>query len=165
LIDEVRMKLNSAATVLLILICGTLTAKLAAKGTTVKLVVSGGGLAAPIEITGGDVAFANPWGNSFVRAWTSIPAPPADTPLYQVSFYEELGPGNVKMMYIVEYKRNGAAGGAIHLPGHGDHRYRLNVSTILRDGQDGQWFPASDEWERVVGSRLPGARGTSQPQR
>jgi hypothetical protein len=146
------MKLNPAATVLLI--CGTLAAPLVAKGTTVKLLVSGGGLAAPIEITGKDVAFANPWGDAFVRAWTSIPPPPADRALHQVSFYEELGSGDVKMMYIVDYKRNGGAGGAIHLPGHGDQRYRLNVSTILRDGQDGQWFPASDEWERVVGSRL-----------
>ena len=144
------MKLSAAATVLLI--CGALTAPLVAKGTTVKLVVSGGGLATPIEITGKDVTFANPWGDAFVHAWTSIPPPPTDRPLYQVSFYEELGPGNVKMMYIVEYMRNGEAGGAIHLPGHDDQRYRLNVSTILRDGRDGQWFAASDEWERVVGS-------------
>jgi hypothetical protein len=50
------------------------TAGLAAKGTTVKLVVSGGDLRAPTEITK-DVQFANPWGDAFVHSWIPIPRP------------------------------------------------------------------------------------------
>ena len=72
---------------------------------------------------------------------------------YEVSFYEELGPHHVQMMYVVDYVPNHPGRGAIFLPGRGDVRYRLNTRTILRDGRDGRWFPASDEWERVVGSR------------
>jgi hypothetical protein len=57
-------------------------------------------------------------------------------------------------MYVVEYAPSPHGRGAIHLPGHGEPHYGLNVGTILRDGQDGLWFAASDEWERVVGSRV-----------
>lgn len=146
------MRATVVATILLA--CVVVGVSVAAKGTTVKLVVSGGHLDSAIEITGKDVVFANPWGDAFVREWKAIPPPPPGTPRYQVSFYEELAPRNVKMMYVVEYSRSPKGDGAIYLPGHGDERYRLNVSTILRDGQDGQWFPASDEWERTVGSRL-----------
>jgi hypothetical protein len=126
----------------------------AAKGTTVKLMISGGMLTTPVEITGKDVLFANPWGEGFVHAWKSIPAPPGDRRRYEVGFYEALPNRSVKMMYVVEYAPSPHGRGAIHLPGRGEQHHRLNVSTILRDGQDGRWFPASDEWERVVGSRL-----------
>ena len=68
------MRTTVFATILLA--CVVVGVSVAAKGTTVKLVISGGDLAAPIEITGKDVAFANPWGDAFVRAWTSVPPPP-----------------------------------------------------------------------------------------
>jgi hypothetical protein len=148
------MKATVVATILL-LACVVAGVSVAAKGTTVKLVISGGHLDSPVDITGKDVVFANPWGDGFVADWKSIPPPPTTSPRYEVSFYEELGPRNVKMMYIVEYSRDVHGRGAIYLPGHGDPRYRLNVSTILRDEKDGQWFPASDEWDRIVGSHLP----------
>ena len=126
----------------------------AAKGKTVKLVISGGTLAAPVEIAGKDVEFANPWGDQVVHQWRSIPAPPGDGGRYKISFYEELPNRDVKMMYVVEYVPSPSGRGAIHLPGRGEQHYWLNVRTILRSGQDGYWFPASDEWERIVGSRL-----------
>ena len=148
----ISMRATAVATILLASV--VIGVSVAAKGTTVKLVVSGGTLAAPVEIAGQDVLFANPWGDQFVRAWTSIPAPPGDSHRYEVGFYEELPNRDVKMMYVVEYVPSLDGRGAIHLPGHGDQHYRLNVSTILREGQDGRWFPASDEWERVVGPRV-----------
>ena len=129
-------------------------APLGAKGQTVKLVVSGGGLREPIEITGKDVAFANPWGDSFVHSWNAIAEPAAAAPRYDVSFYEHLAPGDVEMKYVVDYVPGLTGHGAIHLPGRGDPRYRGNNSTIMREGRDGKWFPASSEWERVVGSRV-----------
>jgi len=128
---------------------------LSAKGTTVELVVSGGDLRAPIEITR-EVQFANPWGDAFVHSWIAIPEPPADRQRYAVDFYEELGNREVKRMYVVEYAPSPFGRGAIHLPGPGDAQYRLNISTIYRNGEDGRWFPASDDWERVVGSRVSG---------
>ena len=136
------------------LACALLTVSVGAKGKTVKLVVSGGGLRQPIEISGKDVVFANPWGDEFVHPWTAMAEPPQALWRFEVSFYEELGPGNVQMKYVVDYAPDPPGRGAIFLPGRGDARYRLNASMILRDGRDGQWFPASDEWERVVGSRL-----------
>jgi hypothetical protein len=84
------------------------------------------------------------------------PSPPAERKRYRVEFYEELGNRDVKMMYVVEYAPSPFGRGAIHLPGRGEDHYRLNVSTILRRGHDGQWFAASDDWERVVGSRVSG---------
>jgi len=57
-------------------------------------------------------------------------------------------------MYVVEYSPSPFGRGAIHLPGRDEENYRLNVSTILRERQDGQWFAASDDWEHVVGGRL-----------
>src|SRR5438094_10303677 len=68
---DMKMKLAAAAALGFVI-----TAGLAAKGTTVKLVVSQGDLRAPIEITK-DVQFASPWGDAFVHAWIAIPAPPA----------------------------------------------------------------------------------------
>ena len=144
------MKTKTRLTLLLAIL---LTAGLAAKGTTVKLVVSGADLHAPIEITR-DVGFANPWGDAFVHSWIAIPTPPADRKRYAVDFYEELGNRDVKRMYVVEYSPSPFGRGAIHLPGRGEEHYWLNVSTILRRDHDGRWFPASDEWERVVGSRV-----------
>jgi hypothetical protein len=146
------MKMKLAAIVALGLVA---TAELTAKGTTVKLVVSGADLAAPVEITR-DVQFANPWGDAFVHSWIPIPAPPAERKRYRVDFYEELGSRDVKMMYVVDYVPSPFGRGAIHLPGRREEHYRLNVSTIFRDGHDGQWFTASDDWERVVGSRVSG---------
>jgi hypothetical protein len=140
---------------IVVLASACFAAPLGAKGKTVKLVVSGGGLHQAIEISGKDVLFANPWDDAFVHPWNAVPPPPSTAPRYEVSFYEELGPGNVQMKYVVDYAPgHGGAAGAIHLPGRGDQRYRLNARTILRDGRDGLWFAASDEWERVVGSHV-----------
>ena len=138
----------------IMLACVLCAAPVGAKGKTVKLVVSGGGLQEPIEIAGKDVLFANPWGEEFVHPWTALDTPPQAVRRYEVSFYDELRPGDVQMKYVVDYATNHPGRGAIFLPGRGDARYRLNASTILRDGRDGRWFPASDEWERVVGSGL-----------
>jgi hypothetical protein len=146
--------MKAIAIVSITLACSLLTVSVGAKGKTVKLVVSGGALQQPIEISGKDVLFANPWGEEFVHPWTAMAEPPQALGRYEVSFYEELGPGNVQMKYVVDFVPSLPGRGAIHLPGRGDARYRLNVGTILRDGRDGRWFPASDAWERVVGSRL-----------
>ena len=146
--------MKAIAIVSFTLACALLTVTLAAKGKTVKLVVSGGGLQQPIEISGKAVLFANPWGDEFVHPWTAMAEPPQAVRRYEVSFYDELEPGNVQMKYVVDYAPSHPGRGAIFLPGRGDARYRLNATTILRDGRDGRWFPASDEWERVVGSRL-----------
>ncbi len=146
--------MKGIAIVSLTLACSFLAVSVGAKGKTVKLVVSGGGLREPIEISGRDVLFANPWGEEFVHPWEAMAEPSQALQRYEVSFYDELEPGNVQMKYVVDYAPNPQGRGAIHLPGRGDARYRLNASTILRDGHDGHWFPASDEWERVVGSHL-----------
>jgi hypothetical protein len=139
---------------IIVLVWACFAAPVGAKGKTVKLVVSGGGLRQPIEISGKEILFANPWGDAFVSPWIAVSEPASSGRRYEVSFYEEMGTNDVRVKYVVDYVPGVPGHGAIHLPGRGDPRYRANVSTIIRDGQDGKWFPASDEWERVVGSRI-----------
>ncbi len=136
------------------LACSLLTVSVGAKGKTVKLVVSGGGLRQAIEISGKDVLFANPWGDEFVSSLDGDGRAAAGPAALRSVVLRRARAGNVQMKYVIDYAPNPPGRGAIHLPGRGDARYRLNASTILRDGRDGHWFPASDEWERVVGSRL-----------
>ena len=146
--------MRTIAIVSIALACAMFTASITAKGKTVKLVVSGGGLTSPVEISGEDVAFANPWSDAFVSSWSAVSEPALNARHFEVSFYEQMATADVRVKYLVDYVPGAPGRGVIHLPGRGDPRYRANVSTIVRDGQDGKWFPASSEWERVVGSRL-----------
>ena len=54
--------------------------------------------------------------------------------LAEIPAFIELGNRDVKMMYVVEYVPSPFGRGAIHLPGRHEDHYRLNVSTIFRDG-------------------------------
>ena len=82
------------AIVALTMACSLLTVPVGTKGKTVKLVVSGGGLRQPIEISGKDVLFANPWGEEFVHPWTAMLEPPPALQRYEVSFC--MGPSRVR---------------------------------------------------------------------
>ena len=130
----------------------------AAKGLTVKLTITGPGIARPVEVTD-PKALANIWRGDFLAGAAS--QPDATLPRYVVSFYaamaraERTGPTEIRLMYIVEYCRDPATGaGFVFLPGAGDERYRLNARAMLRDGQDGRWQQAAPVWNEAVSSAL-----------
>ncbi len=134
-----------------------LTPSLLAKGPTVKLAISGPGLPDVLTVTDRKAIEATVWGGEFIdRRKGSVPEPPPGLPRYTIQFYVEPPRREVRMMYVVEYVWDPTSNRAIvHLPGRADKWYWLNVSTILRDGADGQWFYASTAWGAAIRSVLP----------
>jgi len=129
-----------------------LAARVAAKGPTTRLVISGPGLPHPIETTEPKV-LANVWGGSFIAE----PSPEADPalPRYLVTFYVQPPRATPRAMYVVTYVRDPQSGsGFIYLPGRGEEGWAMNVRTILRDGQDGRWHRASAEWSDALARAL-----------
>jgi hypothetical protein len=124
-----------------------------AKALTVKLIVSGGGLVAPIEITDKRVlAVSDVWGGTFLDASHGAPKdPPQKTESYEVIFYLRYARNDVRKAYVIYYFANPSGEpGYIYLPGKGDPWQDLNSSTIIRDGQDGKWNWASSDWEQLM---------------
>ena len=127
-----------------------------AKGPTVKLTVTGPGLDQPLEITEPGAIAANVWHGNFIN-WQEGPAlePAQSFPRYMIQFHVVPPRSEVKMMYVVYCVWDEGAGRVlVYLPGRGEDWYRLNVSTILRSGQDGKWHYASDEWSLAIRSAL-----------
>jgi hypothetical protein len=130
----------------------TLTVPLAAKAPTVKLTVSGGGLADPIDITSGTALKPSIWEGDFIGASATKPDP--SLPRYMVSFFAKIGekPTRMYVVYLVLDSRTGD--GFVYLPGRGDKWYRQNTGTIIRDGLDGKWHHAAGEWSRAIAKAI-----------
>jgi hypothetical protein len=84
----------------------------------------------------------------------------ADTPnralaRYTLSFDIQTREGVKTEAYVVHYGVDRSTGQAfVYLPGRGEPSYRRNVSTILREGQDGRWHRASTEWSQALAPHL-----------
>jgi hypothetical protein len=128
------------------------TAFVGAKGPTVKLTITGGGLPAAVEVTTPD-ALAHVWSDDFIG--TRAEAPHIDLPRYQVAFH--VLPNRtreVKVMYVVTYVHDPDSGnGFIYLPGRGEEHFWLNASTMLRGG-DGRWHRAVPTWAGALNRSL-----------
>jgi hypothetical protein len=128
-----------------------------AKGTTVRLTLTGPGIAAPIEIV--DPAIldrSNVWEGGFLGE-TVAAAPQVKAPAYTVRF-DVQPPRNlpVKTAYAVSVARDARTGALwLYLPGRGEAGYGLNAGTILRDGQDGRWHRPSPAWASALAKYLP----------
>ena len=131
---------------------------LEAKGPTVKLTITGPGLAAPIDIVEPAILDgSNVYGGSFVGEMVAA-APPVDTPIYTVSFHvqsPEWMRRPVKAMYAVSVARDARGALWLYLPGRGEAGYALNVGTILRDGQDGHWHRPPLSWAAAIAKFIP----------
>ena len=97
---------------------------------------------------------------SHVYAGTFIgePAEPPSVslPRYTITFDIQTREGIKIAGYVVQYAVDAAAGQAfVYLPGRGDAPYRRNISTILREKQDGRWHRASAEWSNALHPHLP----------
>ena len=130
---------------------------LEAKGPTVKLTLTGPGLAAPIEIVEPAIlAESNVFAGSFIGE-TVEAAPQVKVPTYTVSF-DVQPPQNrpVKRAYAVSVARDARTGALwLYLPGRGEAGYGLNVGTILRDERDGHWHRPSPSWASALAKYVP----------
>jgi hypothetical protein len=134
--------------------------EVSAKGPTVRLLITGGGLPEPIAIIDATVLSAsNVFGDAFLGSLTSEKAINPSWPRYVVSFFVEppawmqLG---VREMYVVHYVKHPQTGeGFVYLPGAGEEWYRLNVRTIERNGLEGNWLHASPVWASALNAVLP----------
>jgi hypothetical protein len=134
---------------------------LSAKGTTTRITIEGGDLAAPVVLADPIVLQQfNVWagrgtrmngveGNDgFIIDWRAgAVSDPAGGPEYTVSFFVTRN-GNEQLAYKVVYRRD-RSGGFVYLPGSGHEWYRLNVRAIFR-GCEGRWFRATTAWEQAV---------------
>lgn len=152
---------------LILLICSCATYY--SKGAPDKIVMRGDRLAQPVEMTDREILKGfDVYSGQFID-WKKglVAAPPNQDIAYEVFFYmkwkerhSKYDQGNLKLIYSVRYVpgRDGAPG-YVYLPGRDDDRYSINISTIIREGDDGKWHQASPAWDalmkRLIASSKP----------
>ncbi len=128
--------------------------------------ISGGDLAAPVQITdqttirkfspfagpgsgvrtaAGYTPYSKPGG--FVVDWSrGTTAPPVDIVTYNVEFHSSSPEHSYRLRYAVD-RSSGQT--FVYLPGKGEPEYKENVSMVLH-GIEGNWFHAWFEWDKVA---------------
>jgi hypothetical protein len=124
-----------------------------AKGSADRISISGPGLTAPIEITDpGILEPFSPWSDAFFDQQRGVlTESPKTGNVYQVTLSLESD-----VLYAFNYIPGSP--GIIYLPGEGDEWYETNISTIMRNGLEGQWLYASREWDDLIGGLLQDQR-------
>lgn len=122
--------------------------------STTKITVSAPNLEQPIEITDtGVLALSHVFAGNFIGS--PAPTPRVELTRYTLTFDIQTLTGVKEAAYVVQYCVDDTTGeGFVYLPGRGEPLHRGNMSTILRQGQDGYWHRASDEWSVVISSYL-----------
>ena len=136
------------------------TTGLAAKGPTVRVTVTGGGLAEPVEVAdpaalrpfnvwAGAGTYVNgaPQSTGFIVEWSRGPValPDASLPRYDVTFYVRHERGEEAPAYVVSYVYDRARKqGHVYLP-----RSAANMQSIHR-GVEGSWFAATSAWNAFI---------------
>ena len=154
------MRVSRTACVLLAVLA--LPALLLAKGRTVKVVATGGELAAPLEITDTGVEKFGVWGGpgtavngvpqteGFIVDWNHGPVSerPEGRHVYELSFYSVRDAEAARLVYVVLYDIDPATGqGFVYLGGHALETHELNTRSIYRRGLEGKRFRASKAWD------------------
>jgi len=124
------------------------------KASLSKLLVSGGKLSRPVELTASGVLRAsNPWFGTFIPQWNKAtddftPGPPEDSKRYELSFYAAFSDSAPPHIIYTAYYANdpGMHRCFVYLPGEHEQWYSTNASSILRPKQDGRWNLADLEW-------------------
>jgi hypothetical protein len=103
-----------------------------------------------VEITDPEVlALSHVYAGQFIGALAESPNP--DFTRHTVIFDVQTLGGVKHGAYAVQYVFDDSTGEAfVYLPGRGEPAYRSNVSTIIRDGQDGRWHHASAKWAALI---------------
>ena len=134
-----------------VLVAGGFAAEI--KSTT-KLTVIAPGASQLVEITDAAVLrLSHVYAGQFIGAEATTPD--AMLTRYTITFDIQTLDGVKTGAYAVQYCLDDATGdGFIYLPGRGDPQWRRNISTILREEQDGTWRRASDEWSAAIKTYL-----------
>ena len=132
-----------------------LAVPLSAKGPTTKLVITGPGLSAPVEISSPAAIAPSVYGGEFIGQ--PAPPPPAILKRYTVTFHvlapRETAP---RPRYQVQFARDPLSAEAfVYLPAPTEPAGKANRHTIMREGQDGRWHHAAPAWSRAVAAALP----------
>src|SRR5271169_44121 len=154
------MKRIPTALVATLLILAAISRSAWAKSPTAKITISGGTLTSVIEVTDPRIlGISNVWYGQFLDGSQGVvKEPPAGLRRYEVWFYIKFSDNDVRRRYVLYYSPNPSAGkGYIYLPGKGETWYSLNVSALLRDGQDGKRNYASPAWEDLIEPIIAGA--------
>jgi len=122
---------------------------------TVRLTITGPMLARPLLVTDTSVLeLSNVFAGAFIGGPASAPDDTATR--YEIVFDIQTASGVKADAYAVTFAKSRWTNETwIYLPGRGDVAYRRNISTIMREGQDGTWHHASDAWADAIRSRLP----------
>lgn len=142
---------------------------------TVRIVIAGGDLATPIEVTDQAVTrtfevWSGPGtfrsvgadrvpiviAQGFIVDWSRgvVVDPPKGVHTYDVSFVTTRhDPGTYVVRYAIDPSTNL---GYVYLPGKADSEYRDNTYLIYR-GNEGNWFHAWGEWEKLAHPLIAGA--------
>lgn len=137
-----------------------------AKSPTVKIMITGGALTSPIELTDPRILdVSNVWTGHFLDSSRgAVTEPPRGLQRYELSFYIRIADNEVRKKYVLYYyPRSGAEPGYIYLPGKGDGWYRLNTEAIVRNGKDGKWNYASPGWENLIRPEIASAEAAQHP--
>ena len=135
------------------------SAPLAGKGATERIIIKGGDLVEPIEIADSAIAgrfsvgtgpgtTPNYGGPGMIIDWDrGIVRPPRGLTVYDVLLVTTRRDPST---YVARYAIDPSTGeGYVYLPGKGEPEYRDNTWLIYR-GVEGNWFHAWQEWEKVA---------------
>jgi hypothetical protein len=122
---------------------------------TTKITIASAAFAAPLEVTSDAMLLSqsNVFQGSFIGPLAM--APDAALPRYTITFDIQTLDGVKEAAYVVQYCLDATGEGYVYLPGRGEPSHRRNISTILREDQDGQWHRASHEWSAAIRAYLP----------
>jgi hypothetical protein len=136
----------------LVIVAAPLAASPEIKSTTKVTVLADG--VAGIEITSADVLeLSHVFAGQFIGG--AAEAPPEFLTRYTVAFDVQTLDGVKRDAYVVQYVFDDSTGEAfVYLPGRGEPGHRRNLSTIIRDGQDGRWHRASAAWAVSIRAHL-----------
>lgn len=124
--------------------------------STTKLIVAAEGSDSRVnEITDDRVlTLSHVFAGTFIGEPADAPGP--SLPRYTITFDIQTRDGIKTAGYVVQYAVDAANGHAfVYLPGRGEPEYRRNISTILREKQDGRWHRAAAGWSDALHPHLP----------
>jgi hypothetical protein len=144
----------------------TLPVLMWAKGRTVKIVMAGGDLAAPVEITTAGVEKFGVWEGPGVGPINGVPQTegficdwkrghvgdrPDGRPVYELSFYAARDRDPARLVYVVLYDIDPVTKeGFVYLGGHSLESYRLSTASIYRSGYEGKRLGATKAWDDFI---------------
>ena len=165
--------MRAARMACVVLAAVALPALLTAKGRTVKIVVTGGGLAEPVELTGAEVGKFNVWAGpgvavngvpqmkGFIADWEqgAVGERPEGRPVYELSFWVARDNDTPRLAYVVTYYYDsGARKGFVTVAGPTAETHEMNRRSIYRGMYDGKRYRATRAWDDFVRPVMEGYR-------